>query len=49
VKRQQEDDGTDEAIGRDDFGRMNVLLGRRNEPASIAGSYSPLGDNDSLA
>jgi hypothetical protein len=46
---QQEDDGTDAAIGRDDFGRMNVLLGRRNEPVSIEGSYSPLGDNGSSA
>jgi hypothetical protein len=44
---QQEDDGPEEAIARDDFGRMNVLLGRRSEPASIAGSYSPLDDNGS--
>jgi len=44
---QQEDDGPEEAIARDDFGRMNVLLGRRSEPASIAVLYSPLDDNGS--
>jgi len=44
---QQEDEGPEEAIASDDFGRVNVLLGRRSEPASIAVLYSPLDDDGS--